>query len=342
MIEIQTIQNNYKAFSNEINRANKIVLIGHLNPDGDCIGALTGLKLYIERCYSGKEISIVVPTEYPHFLDFIAHDKNIIVYKKETSKAEDILKKAEAIICMDLNSPARAEGMEELIRKSNAKKILIDHHISPDDFADITISTTQISSTCELTYWLIKCCSDKICDNDILRSLYTGMITDTNNFANSTFPTTFLMAAEIAQTSLNCEDIINNVLNSYSENRMRLMGEVLLNKMRIIKDLKASIIVLDLKTQKKFNFQEGDSEGFVNLPLKIKGIKVSGLFTEQDEYVRVSLRSKGDISVNDLSLRYFNGGGHFRAAGGKLTIPIEQVEEYFEKSLREFLNESKA
>lgn len=233
--------------------------------------------------------------------------------------------------------------MSELLRSSTAKKILIDHHPEPErEYFDLVYSSTDTSSTCELLFWLLMECSD--IQNDVMKmpflcaeALGTGMITDTNNFNNSVVSSTFEMSSLLVKRGVSLEQINKTVFGSYSENRMRLMGAVLSQDMMVLNDIKAAFIILSLERQKKFDYQIGDSDGFVNLPLLIKGIGVSALFVEKEGFVRVSLRSKGEISVNRLSNLYFNGGGHDRAAGGKLKMPINEVPAYFEKSLRDFI-----
>lgn len=337
---INSIRNKCGEFLSMVEKAGRIVLVGHLNPDGDCIGSLTGMKRFITHRFEDKEVTIAVPTSYPGFLNFLDPDNSILVYKHTPDAVKTRIESCDLLICMDLGSPSRTENMESLVRGCTAPKILIDHHLEPENFADLTFSFVKVSSASEITYWLLKECvkGDEL-PQDVLEGLSTGLITDTNNFSNSIFPTTFLMASQITGTGFDIEKIQDIVLSSYSQERMRLMGQMLLEKMIIFDDLHASLMILDLETQKKFNYRTGDSEGFVNLPLRIAGINISGLFTEQEGFVRVSLRSKGDISVNELSKRYFNGGGHKNAAGGRLYMSVERIAEYYEKSVREFLAE---
>ena len=332
------IHTHCKEFLQMIQGAQRIVLAGHLNPDGDCIGSLTGLKRFIFHAFEGKEVTIAVPTSFPGFLNFLDPKKEILINKQSPSAVKEKIAQCDLLVCMDLGSPARTENMEEAVRGCTAPKILIDHHLDPENFANLVFSFTQVSSASEITYWLLKECSEgKPLAQDVMESLATGLITDTNNFSNSIFPSTFLMASELVECGFNIGQVQDNVLSSYSEERMRLMGQMLLEKMIVFKDLNASLMILDQKTQKKFNYQTGDSEGFVNLPLRIAGVSISGLFTEQEGFVRVSLRSKGDISVNELSKRYFNGGGHKNAAGGRLYMGVDRIAEYYENSVREFL-----
>ncbi len=324
--------------------ARKIVIVGHHNPDGDCIGSLTGMRAWMESFYKGKEaveVSMVVPNHIPYYLMFMDGADSVVIYSDNPDRAISLLKEADTIICMDLNDLARTEEMADIIRKSPARKIMVDHHPYPEKFADLVVSTTEVSSASELAWWLVSEASHQtgtVIPKECMASLYTGMMTDTNNFCNSVFSSTFLMASQIAEAGIDREKIQMEIMNSFSEERMRLMGLMLMEKMKLYPDLKAAVLVLDQETKDKYNYRDGDSEGFVNLPLKIKNVEISALFTQGNGYIKVSLRSKGAVSVNRLCRLFFNGGGHERAAGGRLyDKPIEEVADYFERSLRLFL-----
>lgn len=324
----------------KITQVNKIVLVGHVNPDGDCIGSITGLGGYLKDC-CGKNITLVVPNEVPQFLKFLSHDMNLYSYNIHKEEVHSALESADMVICMDLNSLKRMDDLGAAIQGCGAYKALIDHHPNPDDTFELVYSYPQSSSTCELAYWIIKELIQIGGENiqmpyNVALSLYTGMMTDTNNFANSVLPSTFRMASELLAYGIDKDKLQGMVFGGYSESRMRLMGDMLLNKMTIYNNLGASVMVITKEDKAKYNFAKGDSEGFVNLPLNIKDIHISALFTEDDDYIRVSLRSKDDFPVNKLSNQYFNGGGHQRAAGGKLVMAIGDVEEYFVKCLTEF------
>ncbi|MBR6465856.1 MAG: DHH family phosphoesterase [Bacteroidales bacterium] len=333
-----------RSFCDLLLPARKIVLAGHLNPDGDCIGSLTGMKAWLDSFYRGKGpvgISVIVPNRIPYYLMFMHGADSIIISSEAPDQARALVEDADIVVCMDLNSLARTEDIAETIRKSPARKIMIDHHPMPEKFADLIVSTTEVSSASELAWWLVSEASSQTGTEipaECKESFYTGMMTDTNNFCNSVFPSTFLMASQIAEAGIDREKIQMEIMNSFSEERMRLMGLMLKENMKVFPDLKAAVLVLDQKTKDNYNYQEGDSEGFVNLPLQIKNVEISALFTQGDGYIKVSLRSKGNVSVNRLSRLFFNGGGHERAAGGRIyDMPIGDVADYFEKSLRLFL-----
>lgn len=320
----------------------RVFLVGHVNPDGDSIGSLMGMKGYLELC--GKEAVAAVPNKYPEFLAFLDPEGKILSYEDSPAETEDALAKADAIVCMDFNSLKRIDALGDAIVKCNVPKVLIDHHPQPDEIFNLVYSYPKYSSTCELAYWIIKGLLGEEGGKLPLHSavaLYTGMMTDTNNFSNSVLPSTFRMAGELMEAGVDKEWVQKMVFGGYSEERMRLMGYMLLENMRIIPEFDAAVMVLTKEIKERFNFSDGDSEGFVNLPLNIRSVKVSALFTEGDEFVRVSLRSKDDFSVNRLSREFFNGGGHERAAGGRLYIPVGEVADYFVKSMEEFVGKTK-
>lgn len=339
-IDSKTVGDFYSLLSS----SGKIVIIGHHNPDGDCIGCITGMEAWIESAF-GKYGVMVVPDIFPDYLKFMYTTDSILVYSGQSRQVCGAISEADLVICMDFSALSRTEGMADIIRGSKAKKVLIDHHPSPEQFADIVFSETEVSSAAELTWWILKAAEELGAQIPFQTktSLYTGMMTDTNNFCNSVFPSTFLMASQIAEAGIDREKIQMEIMNSFSEDRMRLMGLMLKEKMTVYPDLKAAVMILDQATKDLYNYRDGDSEGFVNLPLKIKNVEISALLTQSNGYIKVSLRSKGAVSVNRLCRMYFNGGGHERAAGGRIyDVSVEEVADYFEKSLRQFLWEFSA
>lgn len=323
-----------------LQKSNKVILVGHVNPDGDSIGSLMGMKGYLQTL--GKDVTAAVPNPYPEFLKFLDPQSEVLAYSLVPEQVQEKVDAADLIICMDFNSLGRIDALGSVIALSGARKVLIDHHPQPDTIFDLIYSYPELSSTCELAYWIIKCllAGEQLPLSSAI-ALYTGMMTDTNNFANSVLPSTFRMAGELMEAGVDKEWVQKMVFGGYSEDRMRLMGYMLGENMKILPQYSAAVMVLTKEIKERFNFSDGDSEGFVNLALNIKGVRISALFTEGDEFIRVSLRSKDDFSVNRLSRGYFNGGGHERAAGGRLFIPIDQVAGYFEKSLEEFIEKEK-
>src|SRR5574344_18741 len=331
-------------FGSLLSESKRIVLIGPINPDGDCIGSIAGMMYFFKA--AGMTVQVVIPNSYPDFLNFLVDKesiKSIINAKYHPVCAEKSIKVADLIICMDLNALSRIDDIGKAVEVTKSKKVLIDHHPQPNGDFDIVFSDPALSSASELTYWIIKELSRyfniSVPDKSKV-SLYTGMMTDTNNFANSVVSSTFKMASELLEAGVDKEFIQRNVFSGFSEARMRLMGYMLYENMKIIPELHASVMIITKEIKDKFKFSEGDSEGFVNLGLNIKEVSVAALFTESEDFVRVSLRSKGNFSVNALSRAYFNGGGHERAAGGRVKISINDIGDYFEQSLKKFIEEN--
>lgn len=354
-LKMTTITESYNVteFLNFIEKSKKITIISHINPDGDSVGSTVAMQRFL-TLYFQKEVRILMPNSYPEYLSFLDLDKRIIICDKQRELAQVELEKTQLIICMDFNHLSRVELITNLIEKSNANKILIDHHPNPqEDVFDLTISDVQASSTCELTFFIIKKIVDNVAHHKLLpaslttsnlsisiaEALYVGLMTDTNNFSNSVRWETFYMACELMKTGIDKESIQNIVFASFSLERMRLLGHLLSNKMIVYPQYNAAILLLSKKDQKRYNLKDGDSEGFVNMPLQIKGINISALFTEKEDYIRASFRSNNNFSVNQLSRLHYHGAGHERAAGGKIFIPMKNVAQFFEESLNTSYNE---
>lgn len=320
-------------FSQLISSANEIVILGHTNPDGDAIGSVVAMSRFLKL--SGKSVNVIIPNKYPDYLSFLDENGEILIFSNCKKKSSDLISNCDLLIALDFNQLSRIDDMEGLVRECKAPKILIDHHPSPEsDSFDLVISKIETSSNSEILYWLFFSLLGGKISLEVAEPLYVGMMTDTNNFDNSVLPSTFRMASDLMEKGVDKEKLQYLVFGGFSEARMRLMGYLMSEKMVILYGLEAGYIMLSKYDQNRFGFNEGDSEGFVNIPLSIRGINVSALFTEGDNYVRVSLRSKNDFSVNSMARRFFNGGGHERAAGGKLFIPFDQVENYFMESLK--------
>ena len=324
--------------------AHKVTIISHLNPDGDALGSTTALHHYLKTC--GIESRMVVPSEYAYtlrFLDAKGPDA-IIIDKLQHEEAMKAMEQSDTIFCLDFNRLSRADALEPAIRESKAVKVLIDHHPEPEgDIFDLVYSRTDVSSASELLFWILM--NLRKTSRDIGRlpkkaaeSLYIGMMTDTNNFSNTVFPSTFEMASLLVKRGVNKDKLQEKVLSSYSFQRMRLMGHLLKDKMKFVPKHHAAYMILTNRAKRIYRFRQGDSEGFVNLALKAQRVKISALFTEDYEgkFIRVSLRSKGKIDVNEFAKAYFNGGGHVNAAGGRLYMPIDDVPQYFEEALDKF------
>jgi phosphoesterase RecJ-like protein len=334
-----------------IETAEKIAVVSHMKPDGDALGSCLGMSSYLKAC--GKEyVKIVLPNRAPSYLNFLV-DKDIagdmLIHDDKPYLAEAAIKESDLIICLDFNAFHRTDALEQVLSESKAAKILIDHHLNPDrEKFSLSFSETEISSASELVYQILLC--TPLIDGDAARlpeacatALMTGMTTDTNNFANSVYPSTLRMASDLIETGIDRAFILSNLYNQYSETRMRLMGHVLKDLMTITSD-GVAYIVLDKKVLQDYHIEEGDTEGFVNLPLSMAKVKMSLLLKEDGDKVRVSIRSKKGVSANRCSRLHFNGGGHENAAGGRLYIPrdiarIEDAAQYIETHTHTFITE---
>ena len=331
-----------------LSEAREIVLIGHFNPDGDAIGSVTAAWHYLKA--RGKQAHIILPSPHPRNLSFLEPEEDgILICEQQPEEARRLVAEADLLVCLDFNRLARTEYLEEAILASPARKILIDHHIEAEsDRFDLVFNTIAVSSTCELLFWILLAMPDVAGDPQRIplrcaESLYVGMMTDTNNFSNSVFPGTFEMASKLIARGVDKDGLQEKVLNCHSVSRTRLMGHMIKDKMVVLPRFQAAYMLLSNKEKQRYCFQPGDSEGFVNLPLAIRDVQISALFTESPDgkYIRVSLRSKSRVNVNRLAARFFHGGGHRNASGGRLYIPLEEVPAYFEKSLAAYTDEEK-
>ena len=323
-------------FEEIINKYENIMLVGHVNPDGDCIGSLMGMYSYLTQI--NKNVMPVVPNMYPNFLSFLDTEGAVVVYATNENRVEEFLNNSPLVICMDLNGLKRVDELGRLIESRELELVLVDHHLYPEPIFKVAISYPTASSTCEIAYYIIRGLNNfSHLSYECAAALYTGMMTDTNNFSNSVTPYTFKMAGELIAMGVDKELIQSKVLSSFSENRMRLMGYMLYNNLKVLEPYHAAFMILSDEVKESFAFERGDNEGFVNLPLSMQDVELSAFFTQDKEFIKVSLRSKSTFSANRFAMEYFNGGGHERASGGKIKMPLERVEEYFINSLKEFI-----
>lgn len=304
--------------------AGSVAIITHTHPDGDALGSTTALWHFLAASL-GKKARILVPDAVASNLGFIIAGGSLTDFSASPAEAAGCVASADLVVCLDLNVLSRLAGAEQAVRASGAQKVLIDHHLNPacEDF-DLVFSETEISSASELLYYILLALPEvgsvEKLPEEARRALMVGMTTDTNNFANSVFPTTLAMASSLLAAGVDRDDILANLYNRYGENRFRAMGAVLSELMRITPE-GVAYFIMDSDFLRKFEICEGDTEGFVNLPLGIDCVKMSVFLKEDDGYYRVSVRSKKGWSANMLAQTHFNGGGHECAAGGRLYWP---------------------
>jgi bifunctional oligoribonuclease and PAP phosphatase NrnA len=314
-----------------------MVVTTHHNPDGDAIGSALAMAATLRKI--GKEVTVMVPNDYPVFLKWMPGNDRVIIYRENEAKANAVLSSAEIIFCLDYSALHRIDKMEIPVKNSSGKKILIDHHLEPvlSDF-DYYLSYIQISSTSELIYRFIEGCGWlDLLDREIATSLFVGIMTDTGSYSFScNYPETFQVTAELIRTGIDPGHIHRLVYDTYSENRLRLLGYCLSEKLTVLPEYSTAYIALSKAELERFHHQVGDTEGIVNYALSIENIRLAVLLTERKDRIRLSFRSKGEFSVNHLAREHFNGGGHKNAAGGDSFVSLQDTIKKLEELLKQY------
>lgn len=360
-----------KAAQELINQSNNVVILTHMSPDGDAMGSSLAMRHFLEA--QGKQVAVIVPNSFPDFLAWLPKADQDIIYETQRAEADALLEQADLVICTDFNDPKRIGSLGDKLLMLPCKKMMIDHHLHPASFPDLTLSYPSSPSTCELVYRLITSLSpisnSQSPNNslpfagspmnlagswgafregqgvgyEIATCIYTGMMTDTGNFSfNSNYPEMYQIVGDLVALGVNKDAIYNRVFNAYSADRMRLMGYCLYSKMRIFPEHHTALIYLSRKELYRFNFQSGDAEGIVNLPLQIKDVYYS-CFMREDKVnptevalangsktkIKISLRSQGNRPVNVFAKDIFGGGGHANASGGEYYGPLPEAVQLF-------------
>ena len=326
-----------KELSNMLNAAlrdfgKRIVLVTHVNPDGDAIGSALGFFGFLKEL--GFElVDLVVPNDYADFLKWMPGNENIFIASENQSQSDELIENADVLFCLDFNHPDRAHNLKHAINRSKALKIVIDHHPQPAlEVFDIVVSDVSVSSTAELIFIVInslnKC---EVINKNIATCLFAGIITDTGSFSYSNNnPQTYLIAAFLISRGVDALSVNRNIYDTYSEDRIRLLGYCLKDKLKVLPNRKVAYICLTMDELKLYNYREGDTEGIVNYALSIDGIQLAAFFMERDDIIKISFRSRRLIDVNVIARKYFNGGGHVNAAGGMLTTDMKDAVGKFE------------
>lgn len=307
----------------------QITIVSHTNPDGDAIGSSLGLYHFlIQRKHNVK---VIVPNAFPKFLAWMKDADRVLDYEKQTEDADNFIQASDIIFMLDFNNLSRIDALAVPIEKSDAFKILIDHHMQPDISANIIFSDTSACATCQLVFELIDSLGLKrYITNDAAECLYCGIMTDTASFRfDSTTSKTHKIVAELIELGVVKSKVHGAVYDTNTLDKLRLVSHCLCNNLNLYHNNKIAIITFDAEEQKKYNMQKGDTEGLVNHGLSINGVLVSGFFTERDGIIKISFRSKGKIDVNAFARKYFEGGGHVNAAGAKSTISLEDTVKRF-------------
>ncbi|UPS91617.1 bifunctional oligoribonuclease/PAP phosphatase NrnA [Bizionia sp. M204] len=308
----------------------KMVIVPHKNPDGDAIGSTLGLYHYLR--IHNQEAVIIAPNDYPEFLKWMPGEDSILKYDTDSEKCDALIQDADIIFTLDFNALNRTGNMEPALKASSAMKIMIDHHQQPDDYATYMYSDVSMSSTCEMVYHFIAMLDDKnLINQDIATCLYTGIMTDTGSFRfASTTSETHRVTAFLIDKGAQHSEIHNAVMDANSFERMQLLGCALTN-LKVIPESRTAFITLSQDELNTYNYKKGDTEGFVNYALSLQNIIFAAIFIEdkQNNIIKISLRSKGDFSVNEFARAHFEGGGHTNAAGGKSDLSLPETVENF-------------
>ena len=319
-----------------------VVVLSHTNPDGDALGSsLAWAEALRQR---GHKVTCIVPNRFPYYLEWMSGLEDMVIFKcDQEQRAAAAVAEAELIFCLDFHSLHRLDApLSELIASNTtASRILIDHHLDPPQEFDIMFSYPDASSTSYLVYKVIEALwGAQSVTAKQAEVLYVGMMTDTGNFSFSHLtPDLYMSLAVLCATGINIPQIYNNVYNSFTEGRARLFGYTINRKMKLLRKGTVAHMSLTEDEMRRFWFQQGDSEGFVNYPLTVKKMRMSAIFIEHSDFIRVSLRSRGKVDVNLFAARYFEGGGHKNAAGGKSFVSMEETIARFEAAVEEYASE---
>ena len=329
-------------FKKLLSNKRKIVITTHKGPDGDAMGSSLAILHILEKI--GHNVHLIVPNNYADFLHWMPGNEKVVVFEDNEQFSNKISNDADLIIMLDFNNLSRIGNFKDAISNSNAKKVLIDHHQDPDlNIADIIFSDTKSSSTAQLVYEILKEMQlDNLIDISIAECIYVGIMTDSGSFKySSTSARTHEIIAQLISLGVNNSKIHDLIYDNSSENRIRLLGYCLNNKLLIYKENNSAIISLSAEELDAFKFKSGDTEGFVNYALSIKGIKFATFIAEKEGIVKLSLRSKGDFKVNEIASKYFQGGGHINASGGISQVSINETIKKLEKIIIKYKNELK-
>jgi len=320
----------FSSFQDLLGKPVKVVVTTHQRPDADALGSSLGLAAYLGK--KGHNVSVISPTEYPAFLHWMKGNNEVIVCTANLKqKVALLISEAEIIFCLDFSSLDRINDLGDQVRSSNAVKVLIDHHLDPEDFADYVEWDIEAASTAELVFGIIVQMGDKnLIDRDIAESLYAGVMTDTGSFKHSnTTQNALLTAAELVGLGADAGRVAKLIYDSNSLERVKFLGFALSERLTVIEEYRTAFFAISQSDLRKFNSKIGDTEGLVNYALSIEGIRFAALIIDRSEGLKLSFRSIGDFSVNEFAGKHFKGGGHKNAAGGKTSLSLDETVEKF-------------
>ncbi len=313
-----------------------VVVTTHHKPDADALGSSLALAGYLKK--KGHTVRVISPTDYPDFLSWMKGNDEVLIFEGDEERCKELVEEADVVCCLDFSSLKRLNELGEIVRNSESKKVLIDHHLDPDDFADFTYWSTAAAATAELVYQLIAELGEgHLLDADLADCLYAGIMTDTGNFKHpNTTQHVFEVCAQLVNLGANTAQVAKLIYDSNSLNRVKFLGFALSERLTILPEYHTAYFAISQEDLKQFESQTGDTEGLVNYALSIEGIKFAALIIDRSIMIKISFRSIGDFSVSEFSRSHFEGGGHKNAAGGKSDLSLEDTVEKFEQLLSEY------
>ncbi|MCX6251755.1 MAG: bifunctional oligoribonuclease/PAP phosphatase NrnA [Bacteroidetes bacterium] len=328
--------NSFKEIAGALKQHHRILITTHTNPDGDAIGSSLALYGYLKR--KGYDVHVMAPDPDPTFLHWMPFHEHLLCFTQDREKCIRLIDEADLIFSIDYNDLGRLEEATGYVRRSNGMKVLIDHHVQPGPEFNLKVSIKEVSSTAELIYdFILESGGNEFIDKDIAACIYAGIITDTGSFSYScNYPKTYEIAAHLISSGIDGEHIHRLVYDTYSEDRLRLLGFSLSDKLVVLPGSNTAFISLSKAELEKFHHEVGDTEGVVNYALSIKDINLAALFMEREGVIKISFRSKGNFSVNELSRKHFNGGGHRNAAGAYSYISLQETIDKFVRLLPDY------
>jgi phosphoesterase RecJ-like protein len=326
---------NLESFKTLLESPKKVVITTHHKPDADALGSSLGLLNYLQK--KGHDVVVVSPSDYPGFLTWMKGEEFVINYEDDNQeKSNALVEEADIIFCLDFNNLYRINSLGDKVCEATAVKVLIDHHLEPEDFADYEFWSTTAAATAELVYELIVALNDReLIDKEMAECLYAGIMTDTGQFKHpNTTKNVHLVTADLIQLGADIAKVGRLIYDNNSLDRLKFTGYALSRKLKVLKRYRTAYFSISAEDLKKYNSKTGDTEGLVNYALSLKDVVFSALIIERPETIRISLRSKGEFSVNDFAKDHFEGGGHPNAAGGKSDLGLEETVKKFEKIVK--------
>ncbi len=321
---------NALALQDYLSKPRKVLITTHHKPDADALGSSLGLAGYLKK--KGHSVQVITPSDYPVFLAWMPGNEEVLAYdKSKATLVNEKVQAADIIFCLDFSALGRIYDMADMVRQAPAKKVMVDHHLEPESFAEFVQWDPSSASTAQLIYKLILELGDRaVIDENIASCLYAGLMTDTGGFRhNNTRHEEFLIASELVAMGANPSRISKLVYETNTLTRLRLMGYVLSEKLVVLDEYKVAYITITEEELKRFGSQTGDTEGLVNYGLSVQGVKMAALIYKRKDDVKLSFRSLGNFSVSEFSRAHFEGGGHKNASGGQTKLSLEETLQKF-------------